>query len=176
MGRTACTEPQCLYRGTLYLYLYPLRIYRWAPLKQLPTNLVSRLRMCLMWIRFRPISGHRMIHMLSRTLGIETSSAWKLGLLSSGTLSWSSILIPHTSSAQWYEIFCELLYWSGFKICLQLWGRGCVSTTRNSCIVWGIYTTVVEHDNPIVPTWCMGFGHWIPWATASEIYLKNQSH
>jgi len=22
MGRTACTEPQCLYKGTLYLYLY----------------------------------------------------------------------------------------------------------------------------------------------------------
>jgi hypothetical protein len=22
MGRTACTEPQCLYRGDLYLYLY----------------------------------------------------------------------------------------------------------------------------------------------------------
>jgi len=24
MGRTACTEPQCLYKGALYLYLYPL--------------------------------------------------------------------------------------------------------------------------------------------------------
>ena len=23
MGRTACTEPQCLYKGDLYLYLYP---------------------------------------------------------------------------------------------------------------------------------------------------------
>jgi hypothetical protein len=22
MGRTACTEPQCLYKGNLYLYLY----------------------------------------------------------------------------------------------------------------------------------------------------------
>ena len=22
MGRTACTEPQCLYKGALYLYLY----------------------------------------------------------------------------------------------------------------------------------------------------------
>ena len=22
MGRTACTEPQCLYNGALYLYLY----------------------------------------------------------------------------------------------------------------------------------------------------------
>jgi len=22
MGRTACTEPQCLYKGTLYLYFY----------------------------------------------------------------------------------------------------------------------------------------------------------
>jgi len=28
MGRTACTEPQCLYKGTLYLYLYVLvRLY-----------------------------------------------------------------------------------------------------------------------------------------------------
>jgi hypothetical protein len=26
MGRTACTEPQCLYKGALYLYLY-LYIY-----------------------------------------------------------------------------------------------------------------------------------------------------
>jgi len=24
MGRTACTEPQCLYKGALYLYLYLL--------------------------------------------------------------------------------------------------------------------------------------------------------
>jgi len=24
MGRTACTEPQCLYKGALYLYLYNL--------------------------------------------------------------------------------------------------------------------------------------------------------
>jgi len=23
MGRTACAEPQCLYKGDLYLYLYP---------------------------------------------------------------------------------------------------------------------------------------------------------
>jgi hypothetical protein len=23
MGRTACTEPQCLYKGALYLYLLP---------------------------------------------------------------------------------------------------------------------------------------------------------
>ena len=34
MGRTACTEPQCLYRGALYLYLYlyspygPYGLYR----------------------------------------------------------------------------------------------------------------------------------------------------
>jgi len=34
MGRKACTEPQCLYKGTLYLYLYlytlygPYRLYR----------------------------------------------------------------------------------------------------------------------------------------------------
>ena len=30
MGRTACTEPQCLYKGALYLYLYlysPCRLY-----------------------------------------------------------------------------------------------------------------------------------------------------
>jgi len=25
MGRTACTEPQCLYKGALYLYLYCIR-------------------------------------------------------------------------------------------------------------------------------------------------------
>jgi len=25
--RTACTEPQCLYKGALYLYCYPLYIY-----------------------------------------------------------------------------------------------------------------------------------------------------
>jgi len=25
MGRTACTVPQCLYKGDLYLYLYPLK-------------------------------------------------------------------------------------------------------------------------------------------------------
>jgi len=25
MGRTACTEPQCLYKGDLYLYLYITR-------------------------------------------------------------------------------------------------------------------------------------------------------
>ena len=43
MGRTACTEPQCLYKGALYLYFTP--------------NCV--LRMC-----FRPIkpSGHYMYH------------------------------------------------------------------------------------------------------------------
>ena len=32
MGRTACTEPQCLYNGALYLYLYspygPYGLYR----------------------------------------------------------------------------------------------------------------------------------------------------
>jgi hypothetical protein len=26
MGRIACTEPQCLYKGALYLYLYPLAL------------------------------------------------------------------------------------------------------------------------------------------------------
>jgi len=25
MGRTACTEPQCLYKGDLYLFLTPVR-------------------------------------------------------------------------------------------------------------------------------------------------------
>jgi len=29
MGRTACTEPQCLYKGALYLYLY-LILYYWS--------------------------------------------------------------------------------------------------------------------------------------------------
>ena len=27
MGRTACTEPQCLYKGDLYLYLYLILSY-----------------------------------------------------------------------------------------------------------------------------------------------------
>ena len=26
MGRKACTEPQCLYKGALYLYLLPISI------------------------------------------------------------------------------------------------------------------------------------------------------
>jgi hypothetical protein len=35
MGRTACTEPQCLYKGALYLYFYiyydkPIQIYIFA--------------------------------------------------------------------------------------------------------------------------------------------------
>jgi len=33
MGRTACTEPQCLYRGDLYLYLY-LTLYYYLKLKK----------------------------------------------------------------------------------------------------------------------------------------------
>jgi hypothetical protein len=44
-------------------------------MKQLPTNLISRVRMYLMYIRVRPVSSHGMILMLSRTLGIETFSA-----------------------------------------------------------------------------------------------------
>ena len=31
MGRTACTEPQCLYKGALYLYLYPKTETAMAP-------------------------------------------------------------------------------------------------------------------------------------------------
>jgi len=27
MGRTACTDPQCLYKGSLYLYLYKYNIF-----------------------------------------------------------------------------------------------------------------------------------------------------
>ena len=30
MGRTACTEPQCLYKGALYLYL-TLELYLYSP-------------------------------------------------------------------------------------------------------------------------------------------------
>jgi hypothetical protein len=44
-----------------------------------------------MYIRVRPVSSHGMILMLSRTLGIETFSAWTLGLLLFGTLPWSPI-------------------------------------------------------------------------------------
>jgi len=50
-----------------------------------------------MCTRVRRISSHGMILMLSRSLGIETSSAWTLRLLSSGTLPWSPI---------WYLIHC----------------------------------------------------------------------
>ena len=28
MGRTACTEPQCLYKGALYFYFYPIQLTR----------------------------------------------------------------------------------------------------------------------------------------------------
>ena len=28
MGRTACTEPQCLYKGALYLYLYLYLLFK----------------------------------------------------------------------------------------------------------------------------------------------------
>ena len=31
MGRTACTEPQCLYKGALYLYLYLYLQMIWIP-------------------------------------------------------------------------------------------------------------------------------------------------
>jgi hypothetical protein len=27
MGRTACTEPQCLYKGDIYLYLYAFFVF-----------------------------------------------------------------------------------------------------------------------------------------------------
>ena len=30
MGRTACTEPQCLYKGDLYLYLYKIDLKLWT--------------------------------------------------------------------------------------------------------------------------------------------------
>ena len=30
MGRTACTEPQCLYKGALYLYL-TVELYLYSP-------------------------------------------------------------------------------------------------------------------------------------------------
>ena len=31
MGRTACTEPQCLYKGALYLYL-TVQLYLYSPM------------------------------------------------------------------------------------------------------------------------------------------------
>jgi hypothetical protein len=85
-------------------------------------------------------------------------------------------LITDTLSAQWEVITCDLMYRSCFKFCLQLWDRGCVSTRRSSCIVWGICHTVVEHDNSIVSTWSMMFGHWIPYATASDMCLKKERY
>jgi hypothetical protein len=36
MGRTACTEPQCLYKGALYLYLY--YAFSGESLRKFPTN------------------------------------------------------------------------------------------------------------------------------------------
>jgi len=33
---------------------------------------------------------------------------------------------------------------------------------------------VDEHDNAIVSMRCMGFDHWIPCATASDMHLKKQ--
>ena len=41
MGRTACTEPQCLYKGDLYLYLLPLQKAVW----------ISHLRLSCGWFR-----------------------------------------------------------------------------------------------------------------------------
>jgi len=82
-------------------------------------------------------------------------------------------------SDTWYTvcamiIVCELLYRTWFKVCLQFWDRGCVSTRWSSCIVWGICHTVVEQDNSIISVRFMGFGHWTPCATASVMYLKKQ--
>jgi len=40
--------------------------------------------------------------------------------------------------------------------------------------VWGIYPTVVEHDNPVLSMKCMGFDRWITCAPASDLYLKSK--
>jgi len=85
-----------------------------------------------------------------------------------------SCLIPVTLSSRWQAIFCGLLYRSCLKVCLQLWGSGFVSTRRSSNIVWEMYHTVVEHDDPTVSMRCMVFDHWISCAPASDMYLKKQ--
>jgi hypothetical protein len=67
-------------------------------------------------------------------------------------------------------------YRCGLKFCLQLWGWGWVSTRCNSCTVRGIYPTVVEQDNSIASMWCMQFDHWMPCASARNMYLKKQRY
>jgi len=85
-----------------------------------------------------------------------------------------SCLIPVTLSSRWQTIFCGLLYRSCLKVCLQLWGSGCVSTRGSSNIVWGMYRTVGENDDPIVSMRCMGLDHWIRCAPVRVMHLKKQ--
>jgi hypothetical protein len=107
--------------------------------------------MCLMCRRVRPIpvTGWSSCYpgpWESRTLQPERSGCYR----------------PGHCHDTWYAVctvignFCELLYRSGFKLCLQVWERGCVSTRWSSCIACGIYATVVEQDNSIVCMWCIG--------------------
>jgi hypothetical protein len=41
MGRTACTEPQCLYKGDLYLYFYYIETNNQIPLGGNEVKLMS---------------------------------------------------------------------------------------------------------------------------------------
>jgi hypothetical protein len=44
MGRTACTEPQCLYKGDLYLFYYEQRIHKAKYIEGAVAQLVEALR------------------------------------------------------------------------------------------------------------------------------------
>jgi hypothetical protein len=46
MGRTACTEPQCLYKGALYFYLTELAGRRGIRVKQLLDDLEEKRGYC----------------------------------------------------------------------------------------------------------------------------------
>jgi hypothetical protein len=49
MGRTACTEPQCLYRGALYLvYLWYVLCHKYASIHLNPTYLSACALSCLL--------------------------------------------------------------------------------------------------------------------------------
>ena len=63
MGRTACTEPQCLYNGALYLYLYLYSLYRPYGLYRAPVP-VQRCTLPLP-IPLLPLQAVRAVHNLS---------------------------------------------------------------------------------------------------------------
>jgi len=63
MGRTACTEPQCLYKGALYLYLYlyfpygPYGLYRASvPVQRCTLPILTPLPLLPLWA-IRPVQS-----------------------------------------------------------------------------------------------------------------------